>query len=121
MKFAAILAFGLAFAAPAIAAPDDGFAAFWAIFAAAVAKDDGASLEKLTAMGPGLDAQDQTFAGFRAHVLDRKARKCLAAAKPKGQVNGLGQMEYAAFCGQIIFGFSRTAGGWKLTDISPDD
>ena len=121
MRLAAALAFGLALAAPAFAAPDDGFAAFWKVFAAAVAKDDAAALEKLTVLGPGLDQDDKTFAGFHAHVLDRKARRCLAAAKPKGDPNGAGQMEYAAFCGQIIFGFSRTAGGWKLTDISPDD
>jgi len=118
VKLAAILAVSLALGAPAFAAANDGFAAFWAIFAAAVAKDDGASLEKLTAMGPGLDQEDKTFAGFHAHVLDRKARKCLAVARPKREPDGA---EYSAFCGQLIFGFSRTAGGWKLTDISPDD
>jgi hypothetical protein len=121
LKLVAVLVLSVFLAAPTFAAPDDGFAAFWKTFAAAVAKDDAAALERLTVMGPGLDSQDQTFAGFRAHVLDRKARRRLAAAKPQGQVNGLGQMEYSAFCGQIIFGFSRTADGWKLTDISPDD
>ena len=54
MRLAAALAFGLALAAPAFAAPDDGFAAFWKVFAAAVAKDDAAALEKLTVLGPGL-------------------------------------------------------------------
>jgi hypothetical protein len=118
VKLAAVLALSLALGAPAFAAANDGFAGFWAIFAAAVARDDGAMLEKLTVMGPSLDQQDKTFAGFHAHVLDRKARKCLAVARPKIEPNG---GEYSAFCGQIIFGFSRTAGGWKLTDISPDD
>jgi hypothetical protein len=119
VKLAAILAVGIALGAPAFAAANDGFAAFWAIFAAASAKDDGATLERLTVVGPGLDQQDKTFAGFHARVLDRKARKCLAVAKPKGEPNGAG--EYSAFCGELIYGFTRTAGGWKLTDISPDD
>ena len=121
MKLVAILALGVLLAKPAFAAPDDGFAAFWKVFAAAAAKNDAAVLARLTATGPGLDQEDKTFAGFHAHVLTGKARKCLAAAKPKGQPNGLAQMEYAAFCGQLIFGFSKTPGGWKLTDISPDD
>jgi hypothetical protein len=118
VKFAAVLALSLALGAPAVAARDDGIAAFWAIFAAAIARDDGTTLEKLTLMGPGLDQQAKSFAGFHAHVLDRKARKCLAVARPKREPDGA---EYSAFCGQLIFGFSRTAGGWKLTDISPDD
>jgi hypothetical protein len=121
MKLAAAIALSLAVSSQALAAADNGFAAFWAKFAAAVAKDDGATLEKLTVLGPGLDEEDKTFAGFHAHVLDRKARNCLAVAKPKPEPGGGSDAEYSAFCGHLIFGFSRTAGGWKLTDISPDD
>jgi hypothetical protein len=121
LKFAAILVLGAGLALPALAAPDDGFAAFWKIFAAAAAKDDAAVLARLTVLGPGLDQEDKTFAGFHAHVLTAKARRCLAVARPKGQPNGVADMEYAAFCGQLIFGFSKTPAGWKLTDISPDD
>jgi len=121
MRSIAILAAGVLLAAPAFAAPDDGFGAFWKIFAAAAARDDGATLAKLTVMGPALDGEDKTFAAFHANVLNRKARACLATTKPKGNPDDSGQVEYAAFCGHLIFGFSKTAGGWTLTDISPDD
>ena len=52
-RFTLAVAIGLAltFAAPALAAGDDGFAAFWKLFSAAAASDDVASLQTMVALG----------------------------------------------------------------------
>jgi hypothetical protein len=108
--------------APARAA-DDGFAAFWSKFAAAAGKDDKAALASMTTLSPALDNNDTplTFATVHAILLKPAARRCLAKAKPVSQVDGTGALTYSAFCGHVIYGFSRTRGVWRWTDSSPDD
>ncbi len=120
---AAVLAAALATASvvPAVAA-DDGFAAFWKTFTAALAKDDRAALANLVVLSPALDqATPLTFARFHADDLGSKTRKCLVKAKPVRDVDGTGQVNYSAFCGDLDFGFTRVAGAWKLTDVGPND
>lgn len=121
---AAVAALGvvLSAAAPVIAAGGDGFAAFWQAFQAAVAKDDHAALAGMVVLSERLDqAEPLTFAKFHSDQLGPAARKCLAKATPKRDVDGQGQANYSAFCGETIFTFYRNGGAWKLTDVGVND
>jgi hypothetical protein len=119
----ATLAAALGAGAAVGAATNDGFAAFWKGFAAAVGKDDKAALASMTTLGPGLDDNDTplTFAKVHAVLLGPAARKCLARAKPQGQADGNGQTEYFVTCGHVIYAFSKSGGDWRWTDTSSDD
>ena len=110
-------------AAPAQAAPANDFATFWPKFIAAVANDDQATLASMTRLGPGLGDDSATFAKFHAAHLGPAARRCLAKARPVRDVDPSsgGEYNYSAFCGQVIYGFSKTAGAWKLTDLGVND
>lgn len=108
--------------APAAAAAGDGFAAFWQAFAAAAAKDDRAALAGMVVLSDRLDeATPLTFARFHADQLGPTTRKCLAKARPVRGVDGVGAVNYSAFCGELIFTFYRTGGAWKLTDVGVND
>ncbi len=111
------LALALAAGAPAMAAPGDGFAAFWARFAAAAAKDDARALESMTVMSAEF-GEDSTFAKLHADLLRPAARRCIAKAKPDFDT---GSGSYGVVCRQMIYVFTKAAGGWKFTSISPDD
>jgi hypothetical protein len=119
---AAALAAALGVSAPARAA-DDGFAAFWKAFSAAVGKDDKTALAAMTTLSPGLDDNDTplTFAKVHAALLGPAARKCLAKAKPRRDIDGNGDPEYGVFCGHTIYSFSKVGGAWSLTGSGPDD
>src|SRR5271156_5709200 len=99
----------------ATAAPADGFATFWTGFAAAVAKDDQPALASMIKLGPALGDSGGTFAKFHAGALGPGVRRCLAKAKPVRDVDPQGGASYSAFCGEVIYVFSRSAGAWKLT------
>jgi len=118
-----VAALAVLVAGAAQAAAADDFGGFWKAFAAAVAKDDQAALASMTALGPGLDPNitPMTFAGFHAAHLKPAARRCLAKGKPVRDVGGDGVVTYEVFCGEVIYGFSRTASGWKLTDLGAND
>src|SRR6185437_10162141 len=117
----AALATAFLAAAPALAA-GDGFAAFWPSFQAAVAKDDRAALASMVVMGPGLDqAEPLTFAKVHNDLFGPASRKCLAKAKAVRDVDPQGNVTYGAFCGEVIYTFSRSGGAWKLTDAGPND
>jgi hypothetical protein len=115
------VALTLATAETAIAAPADGFAAFWPAFAAAAAKDDSKALASMTALGPGLGDNGSSFAKFHAANLGPAARRCLAKAKPARDVDPQGAVEYSALCGEVIYVFSKVGGAWKLTDLGAND
>ena len=36
-------------------------------------------------------------------------------------VDGTGEVNYSAFCGELDFVFTRSGGAWKLTDIGAND
>jgi hypothetical protein len=109
--------------APTMAATfGDGFAPFWQAFSAALVKDDQASLAKMVALSDRLDqAKPLTFARFHRDHLGPAARKCVAKARPVRDVDGEGQVNYTAFCGELTYTFTRAGGAWKLTDIGPND
>jgi hypothetical protein len=116
------LGLGLATAAPAMAAPADGFSTFWPKFQAAAAKDDTKALASMIALGPNLGEDGASFAKFHAGELGPKVRRCLAKAKPDRDVNPQGDVLYSAYCGgEIIYGFTKTGGVWKLTDLGAND
>lgn len=121
MRIALGLAAGLCLAAPASAAPADGFAAFWPAFAAAAAKDDAKALAAMTTLGPGLGDDGTSFAKFHARHLGPAARGCLAKAKPLRDVGPQGALSYSVFCGEVIYVFSKSAAGWRLTDLGAND
>lgn len=108
---------------PALAASDNGFAAFWKAFTAAMATDDQKALAGMVQISPDLDQNPvpKTFAQFHARRLTPRTRRCLAQAKPVRGVDGYGQVNYSAFCGQLDFVFYRTPDGWRLTDTGADD
>jgi hypothetical protein len=110
-----------AVAAPAAGPPVDGFAAFWPTFAAAAAKDDAKGLASMIVLGPNLGDDGSSFAKFHATALGPAARRCLAKAKPVRDVDPQGAVSYSAFCGQIIYVFSKAGSGWKLTDLGVND
>jgi hypothetical protein len=110
-------------APPALAATAGDFGAFWKAFAAAAGKDDQAALARMTILGPGLDPNlsPPTFAAFHAAHLGPTARRCLTRATPVRDEGGDGVVTYDVFCGQVIYSFSWTAAGWKLTDMGVND
>jgi hypothetical protein len=110
-------------ASAATAAPSDGFAAFYKVFAAAIARDDQSALAGMVVLGPGLDDNDTplTFAKFHRAALGPAARRCLAKGGGERNDNGDGSAEYAVTCGHTIYVFSKTTAGWRLTDLSADD
>jgi hypothetical protein len=108
-------------AAPAVATPADGFGAFWPQFVAAAAKDDRSALAAMTALGPGLGDDAGSFVKFHADHLGAAARRCLIKAKPVRDVDPQGGVSYSAFCGEIIYGFSKSGGVWKLTELGVND
>ena len=121
MKLGLGAALSLVLAMPALAAPADGFAAFWPVFTAAAAKDDAKALASMVALGPGLGDNGGSFAKFHAANLTPATRRCLAKAKPVRDVDPQGAVSYSAFCGEVIYVFSKTGGGWKLTDLGAND
>jgi hypothetical protein len=109
-------------ASAAAAAPNDGFAAFYKTFAAAIAKDDQQALAGMVELSPGLDdnGTPMTFAKLHHAVLGPAARRCLAKGGWSSS-NGAGSPEYGVTCGQTIYVFSKTKAGWRLTDLSAAD
>jgi len=108
-------------AAPARAAPADGFAAFWPTFATAAAKDDAKALASMVVLGPGLGDAGASFTKLHHDFLGPAARRCLAKAKPVRDVDPQGAVEYSALCGEVDYVFSKVGGGWKLTDLGAND
>jgi hypothetical protein len=106
----------------AAAAPDDGFAAFYKTFAAAIAKDDRPALAGMVELSAGLDdnGKPMTFAKLHHAVLGPAARRCLAKGEPSSN-GGAGPPDYGVTCGQTIYVFSKTKAGWRLTDLSAAD
>ncbi|HXQ15176.1 MAG TPA: hypothetical protein VN814_11200 [Caulobacteraceae bacterium] len=121
IRLGVVAALAVIAAAPALAAPADGFGVFWPKFVAAAAKDDKPALAAMTALGPGLGDDGASFAKFHADHLGAAARRCLVKAKPVRDVDPQGGVNYSAFCGEIIYGFSKNAGAWKLTDLGAND
>ena len=74
----------------------------------------------MTVVGPGLDDQP-SFAAFHATDLKPAQRRCLARARPRRDVDGMGVANYSASCGAWVYVFYKRDGVWKLTDVGAGD
>lgn len=101
---------------------DDGFAAFWTQFLAAVAKSDQKAISQMIKY-PVLyidERQADDFPVIWKGAFGKAQRKCLANQKPVKDTYE-GNVSYSAFCGSLIYSFGRVGAGWKLTDFGEND
>ena len=104
------------------AGSDDGFAAFWTQFQAAVGKSDQKAVSQMIKF-PVLYNDIRKEAEFPViwkGAFKPAHRKCLAKRKPVKDTHE-GQVSYSAFCDDIIYSFSKDDAGWKLTDFGVND
>src|ERR1044072_2661043 len=111
-------------AGPTLAAgSDDGFAAFWTQFKAAVGKSDQKAVSDMIKY-PVLYQDVRKVAEFPViwkGAFKPAHRACLAKQKPVKDTSSKGNVSYAAFCDSIIYSFSKDASGWKLPDFCVND
>lgn len=110
-------------AGPALAAgSDDGFAAFWTQFNAAVGKSDQKAVSQMVKY-PILYHDLRQAADFPViwkGAFKPAQRKCLAKQKPVMDTHD-GKVSYSAFCGSLIYSFAKDDAGWKMTDFAEND
>jgi hypothetical protein len=110
-------------AGPALAAgSDDGFAAFWTQFNAAVGKSDQKAVSQMVKY-PILYQDLRQAADFPViwkGAFKPAQRKCLAKQKPVMDTHE-GKVSYSAFCGELIYSFAKDDAGWKMTDFAVND
>ncbi|MDW6024351.1 hypothetical protein SAZ10_21605 [Mesorhizobium sp. BAC0120] len=101
---------------------DDGFAAFWTQFKAAVGKSDQKAVSQMIKYpiyyNDELQADD--FPVIWEGAFTKAQRKCLAKGKPVKDTNE-GNVTYSAFCGSLIYVFGKDGADWKLTDFAEND
>lgn len=120
----AMLVAGLLISAgPALAAgTDDGFAAFWTQFKAAVSKSDQNALSQMIKY-PVLYNEIRRASEFPViwkGAFKPTHRKCLARQKPVKDTHE-GNVSYSAICDDIIYSFGKDDADWKLTDFGLND
>ena len=104
------------------AGSDDGFAAFWTQFQAAVGKSDQKAVSQMIKF-PVLYNDIRKEAEFPViwkGAFKPAHRKCLAKQKPVKDTHE-GKVSYSAFCDDIIYSFSKDDADWKLTDFGVND
>ena len=104
------------------AGSDDGFAAFWTQFKAAVGKSDQKAVSQMFKY-PVFYIDQREVADFPVvwkGAFKPAQRSCLARQKPVRDTPE-GKVNYSAFCGDLIYVFGKDDGGWKLTDIDEND
>lgn len=110
-------------AGPALAAEsDDGFAAFWTQFKAAVGKSDQKAVSQMFKY-PVFYIDQREVADFPViwkGAFKPAQRTCLSKQKPLKDTHE-GKVSYSAFCGHLIYSFGKDDAGWKLTDIDEND
>ena len=119
-----LLAAGLLIpAGSAVAArSDDGFPAFWTQFKAAVGKSDQNAVSQMIKY-PVFYNDPRQVADFPLiwkGAFKPAHRTCLAKQKPFRETHE-GKVSYSAFCGQVIYIFSKDGAGWKLTEFGVND
>ncbi|GJE61288.1 hypothetical protein [Methylobacterium trifolii] len=104
------------------AGSDDGFAAFWTQFKAAVGKSDQNAVSQMIKYPVVYNDLRQVadFPVIWKGAFKPAQRTCLAKQKPIKDTNE-GKVSYSAFCGEIIYVFGKADAGWKLTDFSVND
>lgn len=104
------------------AGSDDGFAAFWTQFKAAVGKSDQKAVSQMVKY-PVFYIDDRQAADFPVvwkGAFKPAQRTCLAKQKPVKDTHE-GKVSYSAGCGHLIYSFGKDDAGWKLTDIGEND
>ena len=101
---------------------DDGFAAFWTQFTAAVGKSDQKAVSQMVKYPIEYDGQRLVadFPMILNGYFDPGQRACLAKQKPVKDTNE-GKVMYVAFCGEEIYVFNKDEAGWKLADLAVND
>ena len=110
-------------AGPMLAAgSDDGFAAFWTQFSAAVGKSDQTAVSQMIKYPVVYQdlRQAADFPVIWKGAFRPAQRTCLAKQKPVMDTHE-GKVSYSAFCGHLIYSFGKDDGGWKLTSIDEND
>ena len=104
------------------AGSDDGFAAFWTQFNAAVGKSDQKAVSQMVKYPISYIDQRQVadFPVIWKGAFKPAQRTCLAKQKPVKDTHE-GKVSYSAFCGHLIYSFGKDDAGWKLTDIDEND
>lgn len=104
------------------AGSDDGFAAFWTEFKAAIGKSDQKAVSQMIKYPVLYNdiRQEAEFPVIWKGAFKPAHRKCLARQKPVKDTHE-GKVSYAAFCDDIIYSFSKDDAGWKLTDFGVND
>lgn len=104
------------------AGSDDGFAAFWTQFKAAVGKSDPPAVSQMIKYpvfySDVLQAND--FPVIWKGAFNPAQRRCLAKQKPVKDTHE-GKVTYNAFCDEVIYIFAKDGAGWKLTDFGVND
>jgi len=118
-----LLAAGLLIpAGSALAGSDDGFAAFWTQFRAAVGKSNQNAVSQMIKY-PVLYNDLRQVADFPViwkGAFKPAQRTCLAKQKPVKDTHD-GKVSYSALCGEIIYVFSKNDAVWSLTDFAVND
>lgn len=107
--------------APA-AGSDDGFAAFWTQFNAALGKSDQKSVSRMVRY-PAFYIEQRQVAEFPSiwkGAFKPAQRTCLSKQKPVNNTHER-KVGYSASCGSLIYTFGKDDAGWKLTDIDEND
>lgn len=100
-------------------AESTNFQTFWKAFSMAAARDDRAALQAMTKFPFVFDDAPREAGDFNKIykvLFDSKARACLAKALPRKDRDS-----YDAFCGEVIYVFSKEGGAWRFSDFSPND
>ncbi len=97
------------------------FAPFWAQFKTAVASKNKEAIASMTKFpfvnGGSILAKADFMKGCDA-IFSAKVQRCLRDAKP---VKADDRDSYSVFCGQTIFVFEKSNGGYQFTDIGEND
>ena len=104
------------------AGSDDGFAAFWTQFNAAVVKSDQKAVSQMVKY-PVVYIDQRQMAEFPLvwkGAFKPAQRTCLAKQKPVKNTHD-SMVSYSAICGHFIYSFGKDDTGWKLTDIDEND
>ena len=104
------------------AGSDDGFAAFWTQFKAAVGKSDQNAVSQMIKYPVFYNDLRQVadFPVIWKGAFKPAQRTCLAKQKPVKDTHE-GKVTYDAFCGEVIYTFGKDDAGWKLTEFGVND
>ena len=110
--------------APASAVLQKDFAAFIARFRAALKANDAAAVSDMTKLpfdsGDYPDAAQFRTKGY-PKIFTPKNRACVQRTKGLYDRDQLGNDYYSLFCGELIFVFTKTKGGFLFTDVGAND